>query len=64
MSACVAKASEFKAVWPLSEPGRVSRIQETFMVNDEFFTEGRDDGKYKLLKPDSGRASAVADTQK
>ena len=31
---------------------------------DEFFIERRDDGKYKVLKPDADRASAVPDTQK
>jgi hypothetical protein len=30
---------------------------------DEFFIERRDDGKYKVLKPGAGRASAVEDTQ-
>lgn len=34
------------------------------MANDEFFIERREDGKYKVLKPDAGRASAIADTQK
>ena len=33
-------------------------------MEDEFFIEHRDDGKYKVLKPDTGRASAVADTQR
>jgi hypothetical protein len=31
---------------------------------EEFFIERRDDGKYKVLKPDADRASAVTDTQK
>jgi len=31
---------------------------------DEYFIERRDDGKYKVLKPDADRASAVTDTQK
>ena len=31
---------------------------------DKLFVERRDDGKYKVLKPGAGRASAVADTQK
>jgi uncharacterized protein DUF2188 len=30
----------------------------------EYFIERRDDGKYKVLKPDADRASAVTDTQK
>lgn len=34
------------------------------MGNDEFFIERRDDGKYKVLKSDAERASAVTDTQK
>jgi hypothetical protein len=33
-------------------------------MSDEFFIEQRDDGKYKVLKPDAGRASAVTDTQR
>lgn len=32
--------------------------------DDEFFIERRDDGKYKVLKPDADRASAVTETQK
>lgn len=31
---------------------------------DEYFIERRDDGKYKVLKPDADRASAVTETQK
>jgi hypothetical protein len=34
------------------------------MSKDEYFIERRDDGKYKVLKPNADRASAVADTQK
>ncbi len=35
------------------------------MSNDnELFIERRDDGKYKVLKPNAERASAVTDTQK
>lgn len=34
------------------------------MAKDEFFIERRDDSKYKVLKPNAERASAVADTQK
>ena len=33
------------------------------MSNDEFFIERRDDGKYKVLKPNAERASAVTGTQ-
>ncbi len=32
--------------------------------DDKLFIERRDDGKYKVLKPDADRASAVAATQK
>jgi len=31
---------------------------------DEYFIEQRDDGKYKVSKPNADRASAVEDTQK
>ena len=34
------------------------------MSDDKYFIERRGDGKYKVLKPDADRASAVADTQK
>lgn len=34
------------------------------MSDDKYFIERRDDGKYKVLKPDADRASAVTDTQK
>ena len=34
------------------------------MAEDEFFIERRDDGKYRVVKPDADRASAVTDTQK
>lgn len=34
------------------------------MSNDRFFIERRDDGKYKVLKPNADRASAVEDTQR
>jgi hypothetical protein len=34
------------------------------MSDDEYFIEQRDDGKYKVLKPDADRASAVTGTQK
>jgi len=33
-------------------------------MSDEFFVERRDDGKYRVLKPNAQRASAVADTQR
>jgi hypothetical protein len=33
-------------------------------MTEKYFIEQRDDGKYKVLKPDADRASAVADTQK
>jgi Uncharacterized protein conserved in bacteria (DUF2188) len=33
------------------------------MSNEEFFIERRDDGKYKVLRPNAERASAVSDTQ-
>lgn len=32
-------------------------------MSDEFFIERRDDGKYKVLRPNAERASAVTDTQ-
>ena len=31
---------------------------------DEYFIEQRDDGKYKVSKPNADRAGAVEDTQK
>ena len=31
---------------------------------DEYFIEQRDDGKYKVSKPNADRASALEDTQK
>lgn len=31
---------------------------------NEYFIERRDDGKYKVLKPNAERASAVTETQK
>lgn len=30
---------------------------------DRFYIERRDDGKYKVMRPDADRASAVTDTQ-
>lgn len=33
------------------------------MSNDKFFIERRDDGKYKVLRPNAERASAVTNTQ-
>lgn len=34
------------------------------MSENRFYIEQRDDGKYKVMKPNANRASAVADTQK
>ena len=34
------------------------------MSQDEFFVERGGDGKYRVLRPDAERASAVAKTQK
>ena len=34
------------------------------MSEKRFYVERRDDGKYKVMKPNADRASAVADTQK
>lgn len=31
---------------------------------NEYFVEQRDDGKYKVMKPNADRASAVEDTQR
>lgn len=34
------------------------------MSKDKFFVERRADGKYKVLRPNADRASAVTDTQR
>ena len=34
------------------------------MSENRFYIERRDDGKYKVVRPNADRASAVADTQK
>jgi hypothetical protein len=34
------------------------------MSENRFYIERRDDGKYKVMRPNADRASAVADTQK
>ena len=34
------------------------------MSDNDYFIERNDDGKYKVLKPNADRASAIADTQK
>ena len=33
------------------------------MSENRFYIEQRDDGKYKVMRPNADRASAVADTQ-
>lgn len=33
------------------------------MSENRFYIERRDDGKYKVMRPDADRASAVTDTQ-
>jgi uncharacterized protein YdaT len=34
------------------------------MSENRFYIERRDDGKYKVMRPNADRASAVTDTQK
>jgi hypothetical protein len=35
----------------------------SYMCENRFYIERRDDGKYKVMRPDADRASALADTQ-